>query len=321
MPRHFTRRGVFAEQARLLAEAMGANGKNEGEGIQITGPGNVICYNRVSGFRDCISTMEDRGVHDQVCIDIYNNDIYVGADDGIEADFCEGNCRVMRNRLTNCFMGVSSQPSMGGPLYIVRNAMYNIIDAPFKLSRGSYANIILHNTALKVGDGMRMPHASGMFLRSVFRNNLCVGGPGGGKFGLYGSGTGLAIFTPNPEPTNDMDYNGAGAHEIPFAAQIGREKYASITEFRERTLFKHVIPVDLSVFQNVAFPNPPVPERQPADLRLRAGSAAVDAGVRLPNVNDGFAGAAPDLGAYELGAPLPHYGPRPEGVDEERPLP
>ncbi len=54
------------------SEAMGVSGKNEGEGIQITGPGNVICYNRVSAFRDCISTMEDRGTGEQVCIDIYN---------------------------------------------------------------------------------------------------------------------------------------------------------------------------------------------------------------------------------------------------------
>ena len=64
--------------------------------------------------------------------------------------------------------------------------------------------------------------------------------------------------------------------------------------------------------QPVAFP---VDEErhEPPDLRLRPGSAAVDAGVRLPNVNDGFTGSAPDLGAYEVGQELPVYGPRPEG--------
>jgi hypothetical protein len=46
------------------------------------------------------------------------------------------------------------------------------------------------------------------------------------------------------------------------------------------------------------------------DLRLTPRNQAVDAGVVLPNVNDGFAGGAPDLGAYEQGRPLPHYGPR-----------
>jgi len=36
----------------------------------------------------------------------------------------------------------------------------------------------------------------------------------------------------------------------------------------------------------------------------------VDAGKRIPNVNDGFAGRAPDLGAYEVGQPPVVYGPR-----------
>jgi hypothetical protein len=33
--------------------------------------------------------------------------------------------------------------------------------------------------------------------------------------------------------------------------------------------------------------------------------------VILPNITDGFAGQAPDLGALEVGQVPPHYGPRP----------
>ena len=47
------------------------------------------------------------------------------------------------------------------------------------------------------------------------------------------------------------------------------------------------------------------------DFRLRPGAAAIDRGVVIPNVNDGFAGRAPDLGALETGQPSPTYGPRP----------
>ena len=97
-------------------EAMGAHGANIGEGIELTGPGNVICYNRVTGFRDCISTMEDSHVVNQSCIDIYNNDIYRGVDDAVEADFCFSNCRIFRNRITNSYVGLSSQPGLGGPI-------------------------------------------------------------------------------------------------------------------------------------------------------------------------------------------------------------
>ena len=46
------------------------------------------------------------------------------------------------------------------------------------------------------------------------------------------------------------------------------------------------------------------------DFRLKPGSAAVDRGMVLPNVTDGFAGQAPDLGALEVGQAPPHYGPR-----------
>lgn len=34
------------------------------------------------------------------------------------------------------------------------------------------------------------------------------------------------------------------------------------------------------------------------------------AGVELPTITDGFIGKAPDVGAYESGLPVPHYGPR-----------
>jgi hypothetical protein len=46
------------------------------------------------------------------------------------------------------------------------------------------------------------------------------------------------------------------------------------------------------------------------NFRLKANSKAIDAALALPTINDGFTGAAPDLGALELGRPEPHYGPR-----------
>jgi len=50
--------------------------------------------------------------------------------------------------------------------------------------------------------------------------------------------------------------------------------------------------------------------REANDLRLTPGAPAAARGVALPNFSDGFAGAAPDLGCCEGGAPLPRYGPR-----------
>ena len=37
------------------------------------------------------------------------------------------------------------------------------------------------------------------------------------------------------------------------------------------------------------------------DFHLQSGSPAIDAGRQLPGITDGFAGNAPDIGAYEFG--------------------
>jgi hypothetical protein len=77
----------------------------------------------------------------------------------------------------------------------------------------------------------------------------------------------------------------------------------------------HVYPVDWKGSkQEPALPDKSDPQRlyrpEGLDFGLRAGSVAVDAGVELPTITDGFTGKAPDIGAFETGKPLPHYGPR-----------
>lgn len=44
-------------------------------------------------------------------------------------------------------------------------------------------------------------------------------------------------------------------------------------------------------------------DHENGDFRLRPGSAAIDAGTRIPGITDGYFGLAPDVGAYETGAP------------------
>jgi hypothetical protein len=292
--------------------SVGANGDNLGEGIQVTGPGNVICYNYVKGFRDAISTLEDSGAHDQVSVDIYNNDIEVGADDAIEADFTMGNCRVMRNRISNSFMGISSQPGLGGPAYFIRNVMYNIIYSPFKLYRGSSGDVAFHNTVVKCGDALMIVPGRTVSW-AYFRNNLIIGGEGGGTYGGYGNGNGRVVDFPDADATCDLNYDGFGSIGTgTFQGNIGGVGFSSLLEMHANTTETQAVEVTMSVFATaVEFPSSgPFPERSIPDLRIQAGSAAVDRGVALPNVNDGYGGPAPDLGAYEAGDGLPHYGPR-----------
>ncbi|MCC7383122.1 MAG: right-handed parallel beta-helix repeat-containing protein [Deltaproteobacteria bacterium] len=291
---------------------VGANGNNLGEGIQLTGPGHVIAYNRVRGFRDCISTLEDAEAFDQVSVDIANNDLEICADDAIEADFTMGNVRVMRNRISNSFVGISGQPTLGGPAYFIRNVMHNVIYSPFKLHRGSIGDVALHNTVVKCGDALGI-YAGAIWSRAFFRNNIFIGGQGGGGYGGYGNGDGAIAQLADADATCSFDYDGFGSIGVAaFRGRIGGQTFNSLTELQTRTTEVHAVGVDLAIFaQAPAFPaSGPFPALSSADLRLAAGGAAIDRGVALPSVNDGFAGAAPDLGAYELGEPLPTYGPR-----------
>ena len=91
--------------------------------------------------------------------------------------------------------------------------------------------------------------------------------------------------------------------------------FATLAEFRAATGQEaHGIEVDFDIFENLTPPDPSkrhaVYHAMDLNFRLKADSKAVDAGVVIPTVNEGFAGKAPDLGAIETGREAPKYGPR-----------
>jgi hypothetical protein len=163
---------------------------------------------------------------------------------------------------------------------------------------------------VKVGDGMAC-FSGQPFDFALFRNNLCIGGPPGAqRWGNYSGGRGQAARMVAIGEHSSFDYDAIGTHEMPFDGAIGNQRFSSLEQLRAGPNEQHAVQVDMGVFDKVEFPNPPVPERKPVDLRPRPGSVVVDRAERLPNVNDQFRGAAPDIGAYESGQELPHYGPR-----------
>lgn len=291
------------------ANTLGPANKNIGEGIEVSGKGLDICYNYVRGFRDCISTVEGTSAVEQVCIDIYNNDIEFGTDEGIEADYCMSNCRIYNNRITNCNTGLSSQPALGGPVYFIRNVHYNLLGMAYKFYNNSDGNIVLHNTVVKSGTGAAC-FARAVWSNSVFRNNLTVGGAPISVSNKHDKG--WAAYFGGADSSCDFDFNGYGVVGIPFTGNIAGQEFNSLESLRKNTTEKNGVEVGLDVFAApIAIPDEPFKEYHPPDLRLAMRSTAVDAGVTLPNINDHFRGSAPDLGAYEQGESLPHYGPRP----------
>ena len=107
--------------------------------------------------------------------------------------------------------------------------------------------------------------------------------------------------------------HGAG----PAPSSLGTRQFKTLEEYRSHASDQHSVLVDYDVFMNVPRLDAQdvatvqnVYKAESFDFRRQPGSAAVDRGRTLPNVTDGFAGPAPDLGAIELGEAAPHYGPR-----------
>jgi hypothetical protein len=289
--------------------SLGVNGSNRGEGILVTGPGHVIVHNRVSGFRDNISLLEDIEAQDQFSIDIANNEIGEAGDDAIEADFCFHNCRIMRNRVTNAFVAFSSQPSLGGPTYFIRNIAYNVPYVAFKLYRGSVGDVLLHNTVVKAGDAFGI-YAGAPVSRLLTRNNLFIGGVPG-SFNGFANGSGHVLsITDLVANGSNLNFDAFGSELGTFTGRFASLSFDSLAAMRSATTQTNAIRVDRSVFaQAIAAPSAPLTQYPPQDLRPLAGSL-LDAGQIIANVNDAFTGLAPDIGAYEAGtAPIVH-GPR-----------
>ena len=126
-------------------------------------------------------------------------------------------------------------------------------------------------------------------------------------------------FQWNSPPWNmQADYTGLlGGPRANPTLEVRR--FTTLAEYSQQTHQDlHSVPVDYDIFVNVprldAQDLKKVQKLYNAtdlDFRLKPSSAAVDRGVILPNVTDGFTGQAPDLGALEVGQVLPHYGPRP----------
>jgi len=277
-------------------------GIENARGFQVSGLGHVVCYNRIRGFADGVDTF---GSPECSAIDIYGNEISEMTDDGIEADYSQQNVRVFRNRLTNCFQGITEQPIFGGPVYIFRNAMYNIQLETFKMHNRPSGFLLFHNTSVK--QGMPWVLWTGERVRNaVSRNNLFIG-----------TQSNFAMEFTAPMERCDFDYDGFGGGPFSQFAKWNNVRYDTFEDFRRKApVEKHAVLVDPArAFASRVRQPADVKRRFPVetnDLRLSPTSGAVDAGEVLPNINDGYRGQAPDLGAYEVGDDLPHYGPRPE---------
>ena len=314
--------------------------------VKLYGPGHVVAYNYIADFHDGIN-VETYGNPDgsvatgpdivdgpkyppqeywdrrPVAIDFYNNYITNSHDNPIEADGSMHNIRVMRNMLINhASHAFCNQPALGGPVYWIRNIAYNLPGGSTRLTSGSMGVIFYNNTILS--------ETAGNPQNTHWRNNLMLGQNSSPMIFSVTTNTNYTSsdyngFRPNPGAAMSFRWNSP-----PFTVamdplgpglqpNLETRDFATLAQYSQATgQDRHSILVDYDIFMNVRrLDAQDIPSLQKLykaedfDFRLKPGSAAVDRGTVLPNVTDGFSGTAPDLGALEVGAAVPRYGPRP----------
>lgn len=276
------------------------------EGIVIAGQGHTVCHNTLSGFGDALS-LRQNSAQPNAAIDFYGNEVLWTSDDGLELDYAHRNVRAFGNRVTNANMGVSMQPVWGGPVYVFKNVLVNLAGSPYKLNNEPSGFLILNNTSMRtVGAGNYGAQAwpqlgyqlSGHWSYAAnfqFKNNVAIGVSGPARV------TTELILA-------DLAYNGWA----PDGQFVLYDTFADLADVKRRSAYEaHSVILAAPIFAaTIELPPTYTTLVSPVDATLHPSSNAVDAALLLPNVNDDYVGAAPDLGALERGKPLPVYGVR-----------
>lgn len=300
--------------------------------VKLHGQGHTVSYNKVKYFFDGIdisthSKPETEQSIKSVSIDFYNNDIFVANDNCIEADGGTHNIRILRNRCFNTGQqALSNQPVLGGPVYWIRNIVYNSGNASTFKFWGMRPSGILafHNTSTGILTRDDKPASNVKMYNNLFLPSDQASMP---TLGMY-------TYT----SYSSLDYNGYRYREpfigwqappegsmYDYNSESNPTRFTSLDTFADSTgQEQHGIVVDYDIFKDVSPPTfskfqkkhsdigrvYPVYHPQNVDFSLKPGSKAVDAGKVLPGINGDYTGDAPDLGALEYGREAPHYGPR-----------
>jgi hypothetical protein len=313
--------GHLVIQRNLIEHPRG--GSNDWESGHPDGPqgislidsrgGNIIRYNTIRstedhGYNDGIgggSNFSFQGSPNRDS-DIYGNIISNCWDDAIESEGANMNVRIWSNYIHHTFVHVATAATSMGPLYIFRNVFGSSrvshqdssggtmiktgskeleIDGE-KVSLGLGYRFIFHNTALQPGGALNV--FSGHPLQNAVTRNNIFYARGSAYPDRRGSG--------NNDFQNDLTggYLGGGFVRSMFVSSeklewflapvVDRIQWGRVEYERGGKKFSITDPV-------VQVKNP-----------------AIDKGVRLPGFNDDYAGAAPDIGAFENGRPPLRFG-------------
>jgi hypothetical protein len=264
----------------------------------------VIRYNEIYSDEDHYynDTMGESKSHSYTGFPIRDSDIYGNYiancwDDGIEAEGANCNVRIWGNYITQTPIKIATRSVTVGPLYVWRNVFgisragpapeHNYGWPAFKAgnyedwSHGKY--YVFHNTILQppppdAGSSSGIISGDSNTLGYMFtRNNI-----------LHASNDKYdSIFNQHINATNDFDYDLFNGNIVAYSGA-------------ERNGIKGVpIYIRSSGYNRTT---------NKGIFELSSSSLGYDAGVVIPNFNDDYNGAAPDIGAHEAGSPPMEFG-------------
>lgn len=275
-------------------DAVKAGSQLESGGVVVydpmSGRGNVIRSNSFHDFFDGFQTCpgSDNGPMTNE-MDVYDNQVYRAGDDGLSADGVCSNLRIWNNRFHDVLVGISLAPILEGPVYALRNLIYKTgagnsiyTGYPFKFNVGSQPTsgymYLFHNTsdASYLGNHGFDIKSPGTWQGIVARNNIWVG-------------TDYALRNANTSQPVDMDYDLLWNDGLNHLVRWGSTNYTTLMDYQLGT------GQNLNGLEaNALFADP-----GNGDYQLQATSPAIDQGLVIAGINDGFHGLAPDLGAHE----------------------
>ncbi len=272
------------------------------------GRGTVIRYNRLFGFfggvkPGILGDSDDRHLtYPWITpdMDIHDNHFSEIKDDGVEPDGPCTNIRIWNNVFENVHHGVSCCPNGCGPAWVVRNLFHHrpgglvTPGSLLKLANGNLAGhaYVYHNTLANAAAGAAGLGDASPWGGYILRNNIV-------------SGSAYALNFGERHDRSDFDYDLLHSRDGGRFVRWNNVRYPGLEEFRSRTgQEKHGLSAEPRFVSEAAL-----------DFRLAEGSPALDRGVLLPNISEGWGGvrgSGPDLGAFERGdtVPLPRRVPK-----------
>lgn len=302
------------------AAFLGDNRTWDDDGINLPGFGNVAFNNTISGFGDTfsyaqhassITLTETRGVH------YYRNDIRRSLDDLVEVDHAQRNISFYDNRGHNSANCSSLDPLYGGPFLYARNVCINPARVHMHKWNDTNSGQFLYNNTFigtVTATGFDPDVASwyqpnnGPQQAYGFRNNVTVYRGNGITLWFDNGGHQVIDWThnswyPNREVQWDNFYqnlaqaqNQLGDTTPIFSGTTRRMESDNITDSNPWTVNVILGANSLSEVTGTYTP------------MLSPGTAPKNSGVVIPNITDGYSGAAPDRGALVSGRATPLWG-------------